>query len=68
MARNSPIMSQPNLEPARGHAFENVLARCGLKTGDTVAALSESQSRPVLPELTSQADGVAVAREGLVPA
>jgi 2,5-dihydroxypyridine 5,6-dioxygenase len=31
-----------------------VLERCGLKTGDTVAVLSESQSPPVLPELASQ--------------
>jgi 2,5-dihydroxypyridine 5,6-dioxygenase len=48
-------MLQPNLEPAWGYAFENVLERCGLKAGDTVAVLSESQSRPVLPELASQA-------------
>ena len=48
-------MLQPILEPAWGHAFETVLGRCGLKAGDTVAVLSESQSRPVLSELASQA-------------
>jgi 2,5-dihydroxypyridine 5,6-dioxygenase len=32
-------------------AFEAVLARCALGPGDTVAVLSESQSRPVLPQL-----------------
>jgi 2,5-dihydroxypyridine 5,6-dioxygenase len=48
-------MSQPILEPAWLHAFEAVLDRCGLKAGDTVAVLSESQSRPVLPELARQA-------------
>jgi 2,5-dihydroxypyridine 5,6-dioxygenase len=44
-------MLQPILEPAWGHAFENVLERCGLKPGDVVAVLSETQSRPELPEL-----------------
>lgn len=39
------------MEPAWLAAFEAVLARCGLQPGDTVAVLSESQSRPVLPEL-----------------
>ncbi len=39
------------MEPAWLAAFEAVLARCGLEPGDTVAVLSESQSRPVLPEL-----------------
>jgi 2,5-dihydroxypyridine 5,6-dioxygenase len=55
MARNRKIMLQPILEPAWGHAFENVLGRCGLKPGDTVAVLSETQSRAVLPELARQA-------------
>ena len=32
-------------------AFEAVLSRCGLQAGDVVAVLSESQSRPVLPQL-----------------
>lgn len=32
-------------------AFEAVLARCALQAGDTVAVLSESQSRPVLVQL-----------------
>jgi len=32
-------------------AFEAVLSRCGLQAGDVVAVLSETQSRPVLPEL-----------------
>lgn len=45
------IMLQETLEPAWLDAFEAVLRRCALKPGDTVAVLSESQSRPVLPEL-----------------
>lgn len=44
-------MLQSNLEPAWLDAFENVLGRCGLAAGDVVAILSESRSRPVLPEL-----------------
>lgn len=48
------------MEPAWLAAFEAVLARCGLQPGDTVAVLSESQSRPVLPELAR----LAAARRG----
>jgi 2,5-dihydroxypyridine 5,6-dioxygenase len=44
-------MLQETLEPAWLDAFEAVLRRCALQAGDTVAVLSESQSRPVLPEL-----------------
>ena len=32
-------------------AFESVLSRCAVRAGDTVAVLSESQSRPVLVQL-----------------
>ena len=44
-------MLQENIEPAWVDAFEAVLARCGLRSGDCVAVLSESQTRPVLPKL-----------------
>ncbi|MCG2594524.1 peptidase M29 [Ramlibacter sp. XY19] len=44
-------MLQETLEPAWLDAFEAVLGRCGVQRGDTVAILSESQSRPVLPQL-----------------
>ncbi len=44
-------MLQPLLEPAWVDAFEAVLSRCALQRGDTVAVLSESQSRPSLPQL-----------------
>ncbi|MEO7548205.1 MAG: peptidase M29 [Ramlibacter sp.] len=44
-------MLQENIEPAWLDAFEAVLRRCALQPGDTVAVLSESQSRPVLPAL-----------------
>jgi len=44
-------MLQETIEPAWLDAFAAVLGRCALKAGDTVAVLSESQSRPVLPEL-----------------
>jgi 2,5-dihydroxypyridine 5,6-dioxygenase len=44
-------MLQETIEPAWVDAFEAVLARCALRPGDTVAILSESQSRPVLPQL-----------------
>ena len=44
-------MLQELIEPAWLDAFESVLRRCALKTGDTVAILAESQSRPVLVEL-----------------
>jgi 2,5-dihydroxypyridine 5,6-dioxygenase len=49
--RNPSIMLQETTEPAWVDAFEAVLARCALRPGDTVAILSESQSRPVLPQL-----------------
>jgi hypothetical protein len=48
-------MLQETLEPAWVAAFEAVLARCALKPGDVVAVLSESQSRPVLPQLARMA-------------
>ncbi len=48
------------MEPAWLDAFEAVLGRCGLAPGDTVAVLSESQTRPVLPELAR----LAAARRG----
>jgi 2,5-dihydroxypyridine 5,6-dioxygenase len=44
-------MLQETPEPAWLDAFESVLRRCALQPGDTVAVLSESQSRPILPEL-----------------
>ncbi len=48
-------MLQEITEPAWIQAFENVLRRCALRPGDTVAVLCESQSRPILPELARQA-------------
>jgi 2,5-dihydroxypyridine 5,6-dioxygenase len=39
------------LEPAWVDAFHAVLSRCALQPGDTVAVLSESQTRPELPAL-----------------
>lgn len=48
------------MEPAWLDAFEAVLGRCGLQAGDTVAVLSESQTRPILPELAR----LAAARRG----
>ena len=45
-------MLQERIEPAWIDAFEAVLRRCALRPGDTVAILSESQSRPVLVELS----------------
>ncbi|HVE54141.1 MAG TPA: peptidase M29, partial [Ramlibacter sp.] len=53
-------MLQETMEPAWLDAFEAVLGRCGLQPGDTVAVLSESQTRPVLPELAR----LAAARRG----
>lgn len=44
-------MLQETIEPAWLQAFEQVLHRCALQPGDSVAVLSESQSRPILPEL-----------------
>ncbi len=48
-------MQQHSLEPAWVNAFEAVLSRCALRPGDTVAILSESQTRPELPELARMA-------------
>ena len=45
------MLNETTLEPAWLDAFESVLRRCALQRGDTVAVLSESQSRPALPEL-----------------
>jgi 2,5-dihydroxypyridine 5,6-dioxygenase len=44
-------MLQERVEPAWIDAFEAVLRRCALQTGDTVCILGETQSRPVLMEL-----------------
>jgi 2,5-dihydroxypyridine 5,6-dioxygenase len=60
MNRNRNTMLQEQIEPAWVAAFESVLARCGLQAGDTVAVLSETQTRPVLPALAN----LAVARMG----
>jgi 2,5-dihydroxypyridine 5,6-dioxygenase len=48
-------MLQETIEPAWLEAFEAVLRRCALQPGDTVAVLSESQSRPVLVTLAQLA-------------
>jgi 2,5-dihydroxypyridine 5,6-dioxygenase len=53
-------MLQESMEPTWLDAFEAVLGRCGVAAGDTVAVLSESQSRPILPELAR----LAAARRG----
>lgn len=44
-------MLQERAEPAWIAAFEEVLRRCALQKGDTVAILGETQSRPILMEL-----------------
>jgi 2,5-dihydroxypyridine 5,6-dioxygenase len=44
-------MLQEILEPVWADAFEQVLRRCALQPGDTVAILCETQSRPVLAQL-----------------
>lgn len=44
-------MLQERAEPAWIAAFEEVLRRCALQSGDTVAILGETQSRPILMEL-----------------
>jgi 2,5-dihydroxypyridine 5,6-dioxygenase len=44
-------MLQERAEPAWIVAFEEVLRRCALQKGDTVAILGETQSRPILMEL-----------------
>ena len=48
---NNVRMLQETIEPTWLDAFESVLSRCALQPGDTVAILSESQSRPVLVDL-----------------
>jgi 2,5-dihydroxypyridine 5,6-dioxygenase len=58
--RRANGMLQESMEPAWLDAFEAVLGRCGLQAGDTVAVLSESQTRPILPELAR----LAAARRG----
>ena len=45
-------MLQERAEPAWIAAFEEVLRRCALQSGDTVAILGETQSRPILMELS----------------
>jgi len=49
------MLQESTIEPAWLDAFEAVLRRCALQPGDTVAVLSESQSRPVLVQLASLA-------------
>jgi 2,5-dihydroxypyridine 5,6-dioxygenase len=44
-------MAQVQIEAPWLAAFEAVLARCALRAGDTVAVLSESQSRPAIVQL-----------------
>lgn len=48
-------MLQHSMEPAWVDAFEAVLSRCALRPGDTVAILSESQTRPEFPGLARMA-------------
>lgn len=45
-------MLQERLEPAWLDAFETVLGQCGVGPGAVVAVLSETQSRPILVELS----------------
>ncbi len=45
-------MLQERIEPDWLDAFETVLSRCGVVQGCTVAVLCETQSRPVLVELS----------------
>ncbi len=45
-------MLQERIEPAWLDAFETVLGQCGVTPGDSVAILSETQSRPILIELS----------------
>lgn len=56
-------MLQEIVEPVWLEAFEAVLRRCALQHGDTVAVLTESQSRPVLAQLAL----LAAARIGCRP-
>ena len=44
-------MLQECIEPIWIDAFAEMLRRCAIQPGDTVAVLCESQSRPVLPQL-----------------
>lgn len=44
-------MLQERIEPAWIDAFEALLRRCGLQSGELVAILAETQSRPVLVAL-----------------
>ena len=48
-------MLQDRVEPDWLEAFELVLRRCAVAPGDTVAVLSESQSRPILVQLAQLA-------------
>src|SRR5438105_1722816 len=58
------LMPTPaSIEPAWLDAFETVLRRCALRPGDTVAVLTESQSRFPLAELAQ----LAAARLGCKP-
>jgi 2,5-dihydroxypyridine 5,6-dioxygenase len=49
---NGRTMLQENIEPVWLDAFETLLRRCAVQPGDTVAILGETQSRPVLLELS----------------
>jgi 2,5-dihydroxypyridine 5,6-dioxygenase len=51
MGQTDKAMLPHSLEPAWVDAFEAVLSRCALRPGDTVAILSETRSRPELPQL-----------------
>ena len=55
-------MLQDRVEPDWLAAFELVLRRCAVAPGDTVAVLSESQSRPILVQLAQLAAGRVGAR------
>jgi 2,5-dihydroxypyridine 5,6-dioxygenase len=50
--KRTVMLQEKTLEPAWLQAFEAVFQRCALQPGDTVAVLSESQSRPILVELS----------------
>ena len=50
--KDNPFMLQERIEPAWLDAFETVLGQCGVGADTTVAVLSETQSRPVLVELS----------------
>jgi 2,5-dihydroxypyridine 5,6-dioxygenase len=53
--KRTVMLQEKTLEPSWLQAFEAVLERCALRPGDTVAVLSESQSRPVLVALSQLA-------------